>query len=229
MSKKNDTNTGKKLKISHVRGKLAITICAKLTEAVEKAIYDFYTEHIPGIVSPMKDRMVAPTIRFYNQSDLISFLQPWRQGRSTSGSVYSSVFVEDLPYPKISDIILLFDDTIRIDIEWTAEQYNYKYVSGAASSFDVEISIICLDRQKFLDSLGIEPELEIPQYVDILGNPVSIGDIICITSRDTTQLYLDKVKNLTPYSIVLENGRSITHKTGYENKLVVVSDFTVAI
>lgn len=221
MSKQNTTNTGK-LKISHVRGKIATRICVMLTEAVEKALNDFYVEHIPNIVSPHANRLVVPMFRFYNQSDIVGFLQPWGSGRTTAGSIYSRTPVNELPHRKIKDFILLFDDTIRIDIEWTSEEYEYKYVPMAASSIDVHVSMICLDRQKFLDSLHIEPDLEIPKYVDIIGNIVHEGDVICVSAHEGTRLYLDKVKKLTPYSITTENGKTIKYDADYSNKLVVI-------
>ena len=222
MSKKNDTSTGK-LKISQVRGKIATRICVILTEAVEKAINDFYVDHIPQMVSP-REHLVVPMIRFYNQSDVIRFLQPWGLGRSTAGSIYSRTPVENLPHRKLKDFILLFDDTIRIDIEWTSEKYEYKYVPMASSTTDVHVSMICLDRQKFLDSLHIEPDLEIPKYVDIVGNIIHEGDVICVSGHDGTSLYLDKVKKLTPYSITTDNGKVIKYDVNYSNKLVVIND-----
>ena len=45
MSKKNNISTGK-LRISHVRGKIATRICGMLTEAIENALMNFYKEHI---------------------------------------------------------------------------------------------------------------------------------------------------------------------------------------
>jgi hypothetical protein len=71
-------------------------------------------------------------------------------------------------------------------------------------------------------------DIELSREVDS-SSLESIGDIVCVSCRDAARLYIDKVKNLTPYSIVLENGRCITRKTGYDNELVVVTDFTVSI
>jgi len=221
-------STGK-LKISHVRGSTAVKVCAKVSQVMKDAMTAFYKEHVPGLITGGEDARLLPWIIMSNQSDLTSFLQPWRDGKEIIGRVYSSTPVEQFPQQKFNDFILLFNDTVRVDFECTVEKYDYPYVPLAVSWVLVKAHAVCLDRQKFLDSLDIELELEIPKYVDILGNPVSIGDIVCVSCRDAARLYIDKVKNLTPYSIVLENGRCITHKTGYDNELVVVTDFTVSI
>lgn len=214
-------STGK-LKISHLRGTTAVKVCIKISQVIKDAITSFYKEHIPNLITGDDGDRFLPLITITNQAELIRFLEPSRGGKTLRGSIYSSTPVEQLPYQKLNESILLFNDTICIEFKWTAEKYNYKYVPQAASWIGVDIQVTCLDRQKFLDSLDIEPELEIPRYVDILGKPVSVGDIICVSSMDTTRLYLDKVKKLTPYSIVLENGGSIAYKSGYENKLVVI-------
>lgn len=211
-----------RLKISNVRGGTAIKICNLLTAAVEDALCSYYVQHIPGIISPDDERAIVPVIRFHNQSDLIGFLQPWGNGRETCGTIYSSVPYEHLPYRGIKDFILLFDDTIRIDIKWTSEKYEYRYIPKAVSSIHVEISMVCLDRQKFLDALHMEPDTEIPSYMDITGRRVHEGDVICISRHEGTRLYLDKVKRITQYSIITEDGRHIKHEPGYENKLVVI-------
>lgn len=221
-------STGK-LKISHIRGATAVKACTKVSQVMKDAIIAFYKEHIPNIVTGGDDTNLLPVITMSNQSELVSFLKPWRDGKEIIGRVYSSTPVEQFPQPKFKDFILLFNDTLRIEFELTAEKYDYKYVPFACTWVGVRIHAICLDRQKFLDALDIEPELEIPEYVDILGNPVSVGDIVCITARETARLYIDKVKKLTPYSIVLENGGSIVNNPGYDNRLVVVTDFTTAI
>lgn len=213
-----------RLKASHLRGTTAIKVCNLVMQEVEKAMIQFYREHIPNIIAPDKDYSRLPMVRLFNQSDLVSFIQPGPGARHSCGSIYSSSPVENFLHPKGKDFILLFDDTLRIDIKWEVEPYEYKYVPYAASWTSVEISMICLDRQKFLDALHIEPDTKIPPYVDILGNTIHIGDVVCITARDTTQLFLDKVKSLTPYSIVLENGRSISYNSEYNNKIVVVSN-----
>lgn len=217
MSKKNNISTGK-LRISHVRGKIATRICGMLTEAIENALMNFYKEHIPQIVS----EIMLPMIRFDNQSDITYFLKPRCNERTVSGYIYSSTRVENLPYRKLNDFILLFDDTIRIDIKWTSEKYEYNHVPMAVSKTEVYISIICLDRQKFLDSLHIEPDLEIPKYVDILDNVVHEGDIICVSEHEGARLYLDRVKKLTPYSITTDNGKVIKYDDECSNKLVVI-------
>lgn len=226
-------STGK-LKISHLRGATSKKVYEFVSRILKGTIKSFYKEHIPNLITGDDDQFFPritednedwffPLITITNQTELIRFLQPSSDGKKINGSVYSSAPVEQLPYQKLNESILLFNDSIRVKFEWTAEKYNYKYIPHAASWIKVNIHVSCLDRQKFLDSLDIEPELNIPQYIDILGNPVSVGDIICISSMNTPQLFLDKVKKLTPYSIVLENGGRITHKPGYDNRLVVVT------
>ena len=222
MNKRNDMSTGK-LKVSHLRGATAIKVCAKVSQVLKDAIKSFYKEHISNLITGDNDQFF-PLITITNQSDLVNFLKPWQDGKKTSGHVYSSTPVEQFPQRKFNDFILLFDDTIRIEFELSAEKYEYKYVPFACTWVSVYIHAICIDRQKFLDALDIEPELDIPEYVDILGNRIYVGDIVCITARETTQLYIDKVKKLTPYSIVLENGGSIAHKSGYDNRIVVVNN-----
>lgn len=217
MNKQNNISTGK-LKISHVRGKIATNICGMLTEAIENALMNFYKVHIPQIVP----KIMLPMIRFDNQSDITYFLKPQGNERTVSGRIYSSIPVENLPYQKLDDFILLFDDTIRIDIKWTSDKYEYNHVPMAVSKTEVYISIICLDRQKFLDSLHIEPDLEIPKYVDILDNVVHEGDIICVSEHEGSRLYLDRVKKLTPYSITTDNGKVIKYDDECSNKLVVI-------
>lgn len=209
-----------KLKISHLRGVTSKKVCVLISQILKDTIKSFYKEHIPNLITGDDDQFF-PMITITNQEELIRFLRPSSDGKKINGSVYSSTPVEQLPYQKLNESILLFNDTIRVKFEWIAEKYIYKYVPRAASWIKVNIHVTCLDRQKFLDSLNIEPELNVPQYVDILGKPVSVGDIICVSSMNTARLYLDKVKKLTPYSIVLENGGVITYKAGYENKLVV--------
>ena len=224
-------STGK-LKITHLHGATSKKVCVFISQILKDTIKSFYKEHIPNLITGDDDQFFPritednedrflPLITITNQAELIRFLRPSSDGKKISGSVYSSAPVEQFPQQKFNDFILLFNDTVRIDFECTVEKYNYKYVPRAASWIKVNIHVICLDRQKFLDSLNIEPELNVPQYVDILGKPVSVGDIICVSSMNTARLYLDKVKKLTPYSIVLENGGVIAYKSGYENKLVV--------
>jgi hypothetical protein len=213
-----------RLKASHLRGTTAVKVCNLIMQEVEKVMIQFYREHIPNIIIQDNDYSLLPMVRLFNQSDLVSFLQPWRDAHHSCGYIYSSSPVESFLHPKGKDFILLFDDTLRIDIKWDTEKYEYKYIPYASSWTGVEVSMICLDRQKLLDALHIEPDTKIPAYVDIVGNPIHIGDVVCITTRDTTRLFLDKVKNLTPYSIVLENGRSISYKAEYDNKIVVISD-----
>lgn len=224
-------STGK-LKITHLHGATSKKVCVFISQILKDTIKSFYKEHIPNLITGDDDQFFPritednedrflPLITITNQAELIRFLRPSSDGKQLRGNVYSSTPVEQLPYQKLNESVLLFNDTIRVKFEWTAEKYNYKYVPRAASWIKVNIHVICLDRQKFLDSLNIEPELNVPQYVDILGKPVSVGDIICVSSMNTVRLYLDKVKKLTPYSIVLENGGVIVYKSGYENKLVV--------
>ena len=63
---------------------------------------------------------------------------------------------------------------------------------------------------------GLERDLFLPYAQQT--RQLHVGENVLVS------LYLDKVKKLTPRSIVLENGTNIRYQPEYENKLVIVSD-----
>ena len=158
--------------------------------------------------------------RITNQSDLKFFINKGRLVWNTNWwvSEVTATHKDNV----VEDFTLMFNDSVRLDVsaEYKGKLTHY----NCTNTYYVRVIVTILDEQMFLDSLGVQPVKDPPRYVDILGNVVHVGDVVVISGHTGARLYLDKVKKLTPRSIVLENGTNIRYQSGYENKLVVVSD-----
>lgn len=209
-----------KLKVSDIRGTTAIKVVSKFNTIVKGAIYEFYRNHIPGV---MVDGIPCITVHVDNQSDMTRLLRS--QTQINFGSVLSSFPIKDAK--NVDDFILIFDDTVRIDFKGEPTVYFHRWNPSkiwelVKTRYNMNIKLTILDKQGFLDALDIIPDKSIPKYVDITGKPIHEGDVICVSSGEGSRLYLDKVKKLTPYSITTDNGKVIKNHIGYKNELVVI-------
>lgn len=211
-----------KLKKSHLTGQTAIQAANIITQEFEKIIPEFIASIIGPSITPKEcyiraDRLLHPVIT--NQSDLKFFINKGRYVWNTNWWVdkVTATHKDD----KVEDFTLMFNDSVRLDV--SAEYKGNPIAWNGTDTYYVRVIVTILDEQMFLDSLGVQPVKDPPRYVDILGNEVHVGDIVVISGHTGARLYLDKVKKLTPRSIVLENGTNIRYQPEYKNKLVVVS------
>lgn len=210
-----------KLKKSHLTGQTAIQVANIITQEFEKIIPEFISSIIGQPITPKEcyiraDRLLYPTIT--TQSTLKYFINKGRYVWSTNWWVREVTATHK--DGKVEDFTLMFDDSVRLDV---CAEYRGKPATWKTDTYYVKVTLTILDEQKFLDSLGVQPVKDPPRYVDILGNVAHVGDVVVMSGHTGARLYLDKVKKLTPRSIVLENGTNIRYQPEYENKLVVVS------
>lgn len=211
-----------KLKKSHLTGQTAIHAANIITREFEKVIPEFITSIIGQPITPKEcyvraDRLLYPTIT--TQATLKYFINKGRHVWSTNWWVGKVTATHK--DGKVEDFTLMFDDSVRLDV---VAEYRGKPATWKTDTYYVKVIATILNEQMFLDSLGVQPVKEPPRYVDILGNEVHVGDVVVISGSMGARLYVDKVKKLTPRSIVLEGGTNIPYRADYENKLVVVSD-----
>ena len=211
-----------KLKKSHLTGRTAIQAANIITQEFERVIPGFIASVIGPSITPTEcyiraDRLLHPVIT--NQSSLKFFIDKGRLVWATNWWVDEVTAAHN--DAKVEDFTLMFNDTVRV---YVRAEYRGKPATWKVDTYYVHVVVTILDEQKFLDSLGIQPVKDPPRYVDILGNVVHVGDVVAMSAHTGARLYLDKVKKLTPRSIVLENGTNIRYQPEYENKLVVVSD-----
>lgn len=211
-----------KLKKSHLTGQTAIQAANIITQEFEKIIPEFIASIIGPSITPKEcyiraDRLLHPVIT--TQSTLKYFINKGRYVWSTNWWVtkVTATHKDD----KVEDFTLMFNDSVRLDV--SAEYKGKPIAWDGTDTYYVRVIVTILDEQMFLDSLGVQPVKDPPRYVDILGNVVHVGDVVVMSGHTGARLYLDKVKKLTPRSIVLENGTNIRYQSEYENKLVVVS------
>ena len=211
-----------KLKKSHLTGQTAIQAANIITQEFEKVIPGFISDLIGPAINPKEcyvraDRLLHPTV--YNQASLRLFINKGRLVWNTNWWVDKVTATHKNNI--VEDFTLMFNDSVRLDVR--AEYKGKPICWPGTDTYYVQVIVTILDEQMFLDSLGVQPVKDLPRYVDILGNVVHVGDVVVISGHTGARLYVDKVKKLTPRSIVLENGTSIRYQSGYENKLVVVS------
>lgn len=211
-----------KLKKSHLTGQTAIQAANIITQEFEKVIPEFIASIIGQPIIPKEcyviaDRLLYPTIT--TQSTLRYFISKERYVWCTNWWV--SEVIATHKNGTIEDFMLMFNDSVRLDV---CAEYRGKPATWKTNTYYVKVTLTILDEQMFLDSLGIQPVKDPPRYVDILGNEVHVGDMVAMSAHMGARLYLDKVKKLTPRSIVFENGTNIPYRDDYKNKLVVVSN-----
>lgn len=211
-----------KLKKSHLTGQTAIQAANIITNEFEKVIPEFIASIIGQPITPKEcfiiaGRLLHPTIT--NQSTLKYFINKGRYVWHTNWLVGEIIATHK--DDKVEGFTLMFNDSVKLDV---SAEYKGIPATCKTHTYYVKVIITILDEQKFLDSLGIQPVKDPPRYVDILGNEVHVGDVVAMSAHTGARLYLDKVKKLTPRSIVLENGTNIRYQPEYENKLVVISD-----
>lgn len=212
-----------KLKKSHLTGQTAIQAANIITREFEKVIPEFITNVIGPSITPEKcwinaDRLLYPVIT--TQSTLRYFIDKGRYVWSTNWWVREVTATHQ--NDKVEDFTLMFDDSVRLDV---IAEYRGKPATWAGTdTYYVKVIATILNEQMFLDSLGIQPIKEPLRYVDILGNEVHTGDVVVISGGMGARLYVDKVRKLTPRSIVLDGGTNIPYRVDYDNRLVVVSD-----
>lgn len=212
-----------KLKKSHLTGQTAIQAANIITREFERVIPGFIASVIGERIIPNKcyvnaDRLLYPIIT--TQATLKYFIDKGRYVWNTNWWVDEVTATHK--DNKVEDFILMFNDTIRVDVQ--AEYAGKPATWNGTNTYYVKVIITILDEQKFLDSLGIQPVKDPPRYVDILGNEVHTGDVVVVSGGMGARLYVDKVKKLTPRSIVLDGGTNIPYRADYDNRLVVVSD-----
>lgn len=213
-----------KLKKSHLTGQTAIQAANIITQEFEKVIPEFIASIIGQPITPKEcfiiaGRLLHPTIT--NQSTLKYFINKGRYVWHTNWFV--DEVIANHKDDKVEDFTLMFNDSVRLDV---IAEYRGKPATWKTNTYYVKVILTIIDEQKFLDSLGIQPVKDPPRYVDILGNEVHVGDVVVMSAHTGARLYLDKVKKLTPRSIVLENGTNIRYQPEYENKLAVVLDLS---
>ena len=227
MNKQNNTNTIK-LKASHLRGHTAKKAVIVINNEFERFFREYYAKITNGLITYSPEDMFypltyAPFPNVSNQSDITQFIS--RQERSWS----NILFINDIDKPvfpkEYTEELLLFNDSLHVLIIITPRTYGHK--PDHSSVYDVRFEATIIDKQGFLDSLCIEPDLSIPHYVDILGNEIHEGDVVVTSAHEGSRLYLDKVKKLTPYSIALENGSNIRYDVDYQMKIAVVSNVPI--
>lgn len=212
-----------KLKKSHLTGQTAIQAANIITQEFEKVIPEFIASVIGPSITPKEchvsnNRLLHPVIT--NRSDLKYFINKGRYEWCTNWWVAKVIATHK--DDNVEDFTWMFNDSVRLDV--IAEYKGNPVAWNGTDTYYVHVIVTILDEQKFLDSLGIQPVKDPPRYVDILGNVVHVGDVVVISGHTGARLYLDKVKKLTPRSIVLENGTNIPYRVDYDNRLVVVSD-----
>lgn len=211
-----------RLKKSHLTGQTAIQVANIITQEFEKVIPGFISNLIGQPITPKEcyvraDRLLYPVIR--TQSDIKYFINKRCHVWGTNWWV--SEVTATHKDGKVEGSTLMFNDSVRLDV---CAEYRGKPATWKTDTYYVKVIASILNEQMFLDSLGIQPVKEPPQYVDILGNEVHIGDVVVISGGTGARLYVDKVRKLTPRSIVLEGGTNIPYRVDYDNRLVVVSD-----
>ena len=211
-----------KLKKTHLTGQTAIQAANIITREFERVIPEFISNMIGPSITPNEcfiraDRLLYPVIT--TQSTLRYFIDKEQYVWCTNWwvSEVTATHKDD----KVEDFMLMFNDSVRLDVR---AEYRGKPATWKTNTYYVKVTLTILDEQLFLDSLGIQPVKESPRYVDILGNEVHVGDVVVISGSIHARLYVDKVKKLTPRSIVLEGGTNIPYRADYDNRLVVVSD-----
>lgn len=227
MSKQNDTNTVK-LKVSHLRGYTAKKAVIAINKEFEKFFREYYIKITNGLITYTPKNLFyssayAPFPSVSNQSDITHFIS--HQERSWT----NILFINDIDkpvFPKVyTEELLLFNDSLHMLVRIAPRTYGHK--PDHSSVYDIRFEATIIDKQCFLDSLNIEPNLSIPKYVDIIGNEIHEGDVVVTSAHEGSRLYLDKVKKLTPYSIALENGSSIRYDVNYQMKIAVISDVPI--
>lgn len=212
-----------RLKISHIRGTTAV----KVTEILNKILFDEFKKFYDEIFTSYKlgskvilgnSRIDAPW--FDNQSDVLHFLHG---GRTWSGIVFS----EDEPenYESKNYTRCLLNDTLTIEIKLQPIKYNIWANNNEITSFiayDVNAKLHVIDRNLLLDSLNIEPDLNIPEYVDVVGNPIHVGDTVVYSNMGSSKLRVSKIKKFSPYSISLMDGSIIKNDKTYSTKLAII-------
>jgi hypothetical protein len=212
-----------KLKKSHLTGQTAIQAANIITREFEKVIPGFIASVIGPSITPERcwinaDRLLYPVIT--TQGTLRYFIDKGRHVWITNWWVRE--VTANHKDDKVEDFTLMFNDSVRLDV---IAEYRGKPATWAGTdTYYVKVIATILNEQMFLDSLGIQPIKEPPRYVDILGNEVHTGDVVVVSGGMGARLYVDKVKKLTPRSIVLDGGTNIPYKVDYDNRLVVVSD-----
>lgn len=220
-----------KLRLSNLRGNTAKMAILAINNEFEKFFKEYFNKITNGLITYTPDDKYhpinySPFPSVSSQSDIIRLVR--RQDMHWTKIIFVKDHDNMLFVKGYTEELLLFNDSMHVLIRVTPRIPDiYKgYKSNGITSYDIIFNATIFDKQGFLDSLGIEPNMATPHYVDILNNPIRIGDIVCVTTRDTNRLYIDKVKKLTPYSIILENNHNIPNKDGYDNKIIIINDLS---
>lgn len=217
-----------KLKLSQLHGHTAKRAVIAINKEFERFFREYYDRITNGLITYTPKNVLysweyAPFPRVYNQSDVIHFVR--RQDMHWSNILF--INDTDKPvFPKVyTEELLLFNDSMHVLVRIAPRTYGHK--PDHSSVYDIKFEATIINKQGFLDSLGIEPDLSIPKYVDIIGNEIHEGDVVVTSAYEGSRLYIDKVKKLSPYSITLDGGTHIKYDADYQMKLVVVSNIPV--
>lgn len=210
----------KKLTKRHLRGVTAQKVIDKINGILKDAFSMFYENVFPKGTIKRGSMSIYDYPHLENRADLISFVN--RCTRNWVGFVLSEseLIEEDLKHT-----LLLCDDTLHIEISIEPRIFNSWYKEFPNTLvYDIHVHINIIDLGLFLNTLGIEPNEDIPEYVDIIGNRIHVGDVVVVGCSGNARLFLDKVKKLTPFSIILENGSFIKNDEVCKFKIAVVSN-----
>lgn len=210
----------KKLTKRHLRGATAQKVIDKINCILKDEFSLFYEKVFPKGTIKRGNMSVYDYPNIGNRADLMSFINRGQRNWSSFVLSESELLEEDLKHT-----LLLCDDTLHIEISIEPRIFNHWYREFPNTVvYDIHINISIIDQNLFLDSLEIEPDETIPEYVDIIGNRIHVGDVVVVGCSNNARLFLDKVKKLTPFSIVLENGSFIKNDEYYKFKIAVVSN-----
>lgn len=210
----------KKLTKRHLRGATAQKVIDKINGILKDEFSLFYEKVFPKGTINHGNISIYDYPNIENRAALMSFINRGQRNWSSFVLSESELLEDDLKHT-----LLLCNDTLHIEISIKPRIFNPWYKDFPNTSvYDIHVHINVIDLELFLNTLGIEPDKGIPEYFDIIGNRIHVGDVVVVGCSSNARLFLDKVKKLTPFSIMLENGSFIKNDEVCKFKIAVVSN-----